>query len=267
MLNKNEVRQALLALVVPHLGRNIRNFNYRILDNSVGDNAFGIAIDPKPFEGKIVEYTEQFMLIKTGRKEFAVVDLTYVTDKPAIGSKVMVTPYARRHFNGKRIDEPKVEHETLPTGTVITKTHLLLGGETTKLPVPEVKCPELAEMINQLQELTAPDGLRKLAHVLVDAKATDFSVVDPLPSQIINTPPTVSFKVATQKFKGNVAIQYDRIMDAYTIQLKQLNQLARRIDNIYFDELGQHLVDLIDDGNWQKIEIVIVSNAKKSKVA
>lgn len=263
MLDRQIVRQVLPSLIHTHVPSNIRNFNYCVVDFSVGRNMLGIIVDPQPFEGKIVAYTDEMMVIKTGRKDFQVVDLKYVTDQPAISSKVFVTPYARRHFNGKRIDEPEEETRVLSDGTVYQAKTMVLGGKTTKLPIDKVKCYELAALIDQIEKLPAPDGLRKIVHILVDAGATEFSVVDPEPANIIATPPTITFKVDTQKFAGEVAIVYDRSLDLYVINLYQDGNLVKNVPDVYFEKLGEALVDLIDDGSWKKIEVSVLAHTRK----
>jgi len=262
MLNRQKLDQALPALLKEYIPRNIRYFNYRIVDFSVCHNMLGIIVDPQPFEGKVVVYTDEAMIVKIGRKDFRVVDLAYVTDKPVLGSQVRVTPYACRHFDGRRIDEYEEKNVIASSGSVLKSVRMVLGAQT-KLPVPQVKCPELAEMINQIQQLPAPDGVRKGVHILVDAGATDFSVVDPEPNQIVATPPTLKFKVANPKFQGEVAIIYNRGLDAYEMELRQNGALFHRDDYLLFDDLGPKLVEYVDDGLWQKIEVRVIANTKR----
>ncbi|WP_427926350.1 hypothetical protein [Xanthomonas citri] len=92
------------------------------------------------------------------------------------------------------------------------KTHLL-GSAQAKLPIPTSQCMELGQLIEQLEEMPAPDGFRRITHMLVDAGARDFSWVDPKPSKIIETPPAITFTVSTAKFEGQVKVLYDRAGD------------------------------------------------------
>src|SRR3546814_9826753 len=71
-------------------------------------------------------------------------------------------------------------------------------------------CPELQELVDQLEQLPAPDGFRRITHMLVDAGARDITWVDPLPADIIRTPPAIGFTVATMKFQGRVTVLYER---------------------------------------------------------
>jgi len=98
--------------------------------------------------------------------------------------------------------------------------------------------------------------------MLVDAQACDFSVVDPKPADIIRTPPTISFTVSTAKFQGRVSVIYMRGMDVYAIELHREDQRVERIDEVYFDSLGDLLADLIDDGSWRRIQVLPTSGRK-----
>jgi len=117
-----------------------------------------------------------------------------------------------------------------------------------------------------MENLPAPDGFRKITHLLVDANARDFSLVDPKPDDMIRTPPAINFTVSTAKFAGQVSVLYDRGGDVYVVELHQNGALVERRDEVYFDDLGAVLTDLIDDGRWQRIEISIL-DAKARKTA
>lgn len=267
MLDRQEIKNSIAKLASPYLGRNIRQFRYQIIDNYHEPSALlGMVFDHKPFEGKIVAYTDTIMLVKISLKEFRVIDLAYVSEKPAVGSKVLVTPYRRRDFNQKRIDEPEKEIKTTRDGSQYVVTHHVLGGKDVELPLPvareTIQCGYLTELINQLEQLPAPDGLRKIVHVLVDAGATDFTVVDPKYDDIVDTPPSVSFRVDNRKCCGRVAINYDRCADAYDIELNHHDKVIKRFENLYFDELASNLVDLIDDGAWQQIHVEVLKKSK-----
>lgn len=141
------------------------------------------------------------------------------------------------------------------------QTHIL-GSAPAKLPLPQPRCPELQELINQLEQLPAPDGFRHITHLLVDAGAREFSVVDPLPDDIIKKPPAISFTVATEKFQGQVTLLYERADDLYVIELKRNGELVERVDQVLFDSLGKTLERLIDDGSWRRIQVHCLSGTK-----
>jgi len=112
--------------------------------------------------------------------------------------------------------------------------------------------------------MPAPDGFRRITHMLVDAGAHDFTWVDPKPSRIIETPPAISFSVSTSKFEGQVTILYDRGGDTYAVELSRDGELVDRHDEVYFDMLGEVLERLIDDGHWRLIDVSVI-DAKATK--
>lgn len=131
-----------------------------------------------------------------------VLDRSRVTEEPDEGAKVQVEPYARRRFDGLRADTPEERTEYTHDGQPYKLQTFVLGSAPAKLPVPQPRCLELQQLIEQLETLPAPDGYRRITHLLVDAGACDFTWVDPLPKDIIATPPAISFNVATAKFQG-----------------------------------------------------------------
>jgi hypothetical protein len=247
-------------LVSAFVPRNCRRFKYNIYDGQPLKSAFGHRVDPKPFSGKVVAKTGDAIIVKNKGKqsEFAVLDRSLVTPEPGEGVKVEVHPYARRRFDGLRADTPEEEIHTSPDGTQYKIQKLILGNAPAKLPIPEPRCFELRQLIEQLESLPAPDGFRNISHLLVDAGATDFSWVDPEPKDIIRTPPAISFSVSTTKFQGRVTMLYERGLDLYAIELSRDGELVERVDYVGFDDLGEVLERLIDDGEWRRIRVIIL---------
>jgi len=257
-MNHSLLESQLQTLVGPYLPRNARGFNYRVVDSLPQPSMLGIVFDPKPFDGKIVALTDEMIIVKTACTQFAVIDRSLASVVPDEGSKVFVRPYARRRFDGLRADTPEERTEIDSDGTPHTVSTHILGAAPAKLPVPKPQCLELAQLIEQMENLPAPDGFRKITHLLVDANARDFSVVDPKPADIIRTPPTIYFTVSTAKFAGQVSVLYDRGADVYVVELHQNGELVVRRDEVYFDDLGAVLADLIDDGTWRQIVVDVI---------
>jgi hypothetical protein len=250
------------TLVVGHVPSNVRSFKFNIFDGQPKVSTLGFHIDPKPFEGKVIATTDEAIVVKTGRAEFAVLDRALVTKVPDEGAKVQVEPYARRRFDGLRADTPEEETAFTADGKPYTVRRFVLGSAPAKLPIPEPRCPELQELIQQMEQLPAPDGFRRITHLLVDAGARDFTWVDPLPKDIIATPPAISFTVATAKFQGRVTVLYERGPDLYAVELRRDGELVDRVDEVFFDSLGGTLERLIDDGNWRRIRVRCLSGRK-----
>ena len=261
-MDRSLIKSMMPSLVAGHVPRNVRSFKYRVFDDQPLSSTLGFAIDPQPFDGKVVAATDDAIVVKLKPSEFAVLDPSLVTTVPAEGAKVHVQPYARRRFHGLRADTPEVITEKTSDGTPYTITRHILGSAPAKLPIPTPQCMELGQLIEQLEEMPAPDGFRRITHMLVDAGARDFTWVDPKPSKIIETPPAISFTVSTAKFEGRVTILYDRGGDTYVVELHRQNgesvELVDRHDEVYFDMLGEVLERLIDDGRWRQIDVSIL---------
>ena len=254
-MDTQAIRAQMPMLVSGHVPSNVRSFKFNIFDGQPKVSTLGFHIDPKPFEGKVIATTEEAIVVKTGRAEFAVLDRALVTEVPAEGVKVQVEPYARHRFDGLRADTPEERTQFTADGQPYTVKTLVLGSAPAKLPVPEPRCPELQELIQQMEQLSAPDGFRRITHMLVDAGARDFTWVDPLPKDIITTPPAIGFSVATTKFQGRVTVLYERGLDLYAVELHRDGALANRVDEVFFDALGEVLERLIDDGSWRRIRV------------
>lgn len=250
------VRTQLPALVGRFLPRNTRSFQYRIYDDQPAVSAMGFAIDPPPFEGKVIAKTDDAIVVQIARARFAVIDRHLASHDPDEGAKVTVAPYARHHFDGTRLDAPVEETRQTQDGQPYTIQSVILGGSTTRLPVPTPRCPQLAALIEQLEQLPAPDRFRRISHLLVDAGARDFVCVDPEPDNA--SPPSISFTVDTAKFSGQVTILYAYGLDLYVIELRRADELVERVEEVYVDMLGQVLERLIDDGRWRRIRIDVV---------
>jgi len=267
-MDRSFIKSLMPSLVAGHLPRNVRSFKYRVFDDQPQSSALGFVIDPQPFDGKVVATTDDAIVVKISRAEFAVLDPSLVTAVPDEGAKVHVQPYVRRRFDGLRADTPEERTERTSDGVPYTVTRHILGSAPAKLPIPESQCLELGQLIQQLEEMPAPDGFRRITHMLVDAGAQDFTWVDPKPSKIIETPPAISFTVSTAKFEGRVTILYDRADDTYVVELHRGSELVDRHDEVYFDMLGEVLERLIDDGRWRLIDVnAIDAKAPKRRQA
>ncbi|CAM8819888.1 GTPase [Burkholderia pseudomallei] len=261
------LRTQLPALVGPFLPRNVQSFKYRIYDAQPAVSALGFAIDPKPFEGKVIAKTDHALIVQTARAQFAIVDRHLASHDPDEGARVAITPYARHHFDGTRLDAPVEETRHTEDGQPYTIRSVILGSATTKLPVPTPQCPELAALIEQLEQLPAPDRFRRISHLLVDAGARDFACVDPEPEDIVSTPPSIAFSVSTTKFDGRVTVLYNRGFDAYVIELHRDGTVVERVNEVYADMLGEALERLIDDGRWRAIRIEFLAGPSRERCA
>ena len=261
-MDTQAIRAQMRTLVVGHVPSNVRSFKFNIFDGEPKVSTLGFHIDPNPFEGRVIATTDEAIVVKTGRAEFAVLDRSLVTEVPDEGAKVKVEPYVRRRFDGQRADTPEEHTEFTADGKPYTVQRFVLGSAPAKLPIPVPRCPELQALIQQMEAMPAPDGFRRITHLLVDAGARDFTWIDPLPKDIIATPPTIAFTVVSAKFQGRVAVQYKRGLDLYAVELHCDGELVERVDEVFFDALGETLERLIDDGSWRRIRVHCLSGRK-----
>lgn len=257
-MDRSLIKSLMPSLVSAHVPRNARGFKYRVFDDQPQVSVLGFSIDPDAFDGKVVATTDDAIIVKVKPTEFAVLDPNLVTSVPSEGARVHVQPYARRRFDGLRADTPEERTEMTSDGIPYTVKKHVLGSAPAKLPIPTPHCMELGQLIQQLEEMLAPDGFRCITHMLVDANARDFTWVDPKPSKIIETPPAISFAVSSGKFEGRVTILYDRAGDTYVVELRRDGELVERHDDVYFDMLGEVLERLIDDGRWRLIDVSVI---------
>ncbi|VFR27581.1 FIG076676: Hypothetical protein [plant metagenome] len=257
-MDRSLIKSMMPSLVAGHIPRNVRSYKYRVYDDQPRPSALGFAIDPQPFDGKVIAVTDEAIVVKLKPSEFAVLDPRLVANVPDEGAKVHVKPYARLRFDGLRADTPEERTEISPDGVPFTIKSYVLGSAPAKLPIPKPQCLELGQLIEQLEELPAPDGFRRITHMLVDAGARDFTWVDPTRSKIIDTPPAISFTVSTAKFEGRVTILFERASDTYAVELHCDGGRVERIDEVYFDMLGEVLERLIDDGRWRLIDVNVI---------
>lgn len=262
-MDRERLHKLIPSLVSGYVPRNAPNYYYRVYDDQPHRSSLGIQVDPRPFQGTVIAKTDDALIIKTGRVAFAAVDRDLATLDPEAGTKVEVTPYARRDFDGTRIDGATEKTHQAADGHRYTVSTVTLGGRTVKLPLPIPRCPELADLIAQVEQLPAPDGRRKIVHMLVDAGASAFTCVDPEPDHIIDTPPEIAFQIDNARFSGRVAIVYDRGLDLYAVESRESDRVLERIERVDFTALGKTLEYLIDDGRWRRIQITVLGRTRK----
>jgi len=93
-MNRSLLESQLQTLVGPYLPRNANGFKYRVIDALPQPSMWGIVFDPKPFDGKVVALTDEMIIVKTARTQFAVIDRSLASVVPDEGTKVFPTPAA-----------------------------------------------------------------------------------------------------------------------------------------------------------------------------
>ena len=98
----------------------------------------------------------------------------------------------------------------------------------------------------------------------MDAGARDITWVDPLPADIVRTPPAIGFHRRHGEVPGRVTVLYERGLDLYAVELHRDGELVERVDEVFFDTLGETLERLIDDGSWRRIRVQCLSGRRLS---
>jgi hypothetical protein len=266
-MDREHAKALFRAVAGRHLPSNARRYSYLTVDAEPPVNAMlGCKADYKPIAGKVVDAIDGAIVVKTARTDFALVSHEILPFIPDVGSTVRITPYARRLFDGSRLDAPLVEHQTLENGLKIQTRTIRLGDNRTPLPVQAERSTYLQDLIRQIEEMKAPDGFRTVAQMLVDANATAFMVVDPSDNDdIIATRPEISFSVCTSRFKGRVSVVYWRVPDLYHVHFAPESGQSEEVADVDFMSLGGVLCDRIDDGEWRmaKVEIERKSSGQR----
>lgn len=266
MPSKEEAQQYLRSIVRNHIPSNANQYKFVCYNGERNiSSMLGFQMDLSPADGKVVDKNDDWLVVRTKRTEFFIAAIDLLDLVPEIGATVHIEPYARRGFDGIRLDAPK---ET-DYGNGVRMQTFTLGESVSRLPIDKasLKSTYLKDMINQIEQLPSPDGVRKLGQVLVDAGAYlgPVSCHDPDDLDCITVPPSLSFTVSTEKFNGVLQIVYDRGMDLYQFNLIQDQQVVQHLEDITFDDLGRILIDLVDDGKWKLAKVTVVKPAAKQR--
>ena len=57
-MDRSLIKSMMPSLVAGHVPRNVRSFKYRVFDDQPQSSTLGFAIDPQPFDGKVVATNE-----------------------------------------------------------------------------------------------------------------------------------------------------------------------------------------------------------------
>ncbi len=262
-----EANDRLRSIVGLFAAKNARQYTARFITSKLSEGAYGFQFDPKPFEGTLIDIQDAFLIYKTGRADFRLVDRAILESSyvPAIGEKILCTPYHRRAFDGRLLGDPVVTER----GQGYSVTSYTIGESISKLPIDKatLQSEYLKDMIKQVEEMKMPDGIRTIAQALIDYGALEQNVtyVDPTDENIIATPPSLTFSARTEKFTGAIRISYDRACDTYVVEtLNSDGSTAEKVDgNLTCFCLGDAILRLLDDGLWRYAKVQVLSKAKK----
>lgn len=283
MISQNRTREQasewLRSVVSKYTPSNARRYTQRICLALPQLNALGLMGDSTPAEGVLVEVSDGWALIKTGRADFMVVDQGIMESIPGVGSKVRVTPYSRRRFDGKSMRDPFISVDK--DGN--SKTCQIIGGHVL-LPLDkanpdavyldhtkgDIRGEFLLDMITQVESMVTPDGMRTIAGCLVDAgcRVEGFSYCDPADDNDLTTYPFLQFAIDNTRHTGFLQIAYDVGMDTYWVKLlNDRSEPVQVIDDVHCLELAEKVYGMIDDGVWRVAKVAVLKKAPTGKVA
>lgn len=268
-MNKTAAQKIIQSVASVNLPKNTRQYKWSYIDGGLGENALGYSVDHQPIEGKVVYADGEVVVLKQGAKAiFTAVSHAILPESTSFtgGDKVRITPYARRRFDGTFLYEPVKSADGL---SMIYH----IGESVSHFPMDKdaIASPYLRDMI-ELLERGKTSSYRTIAQVLIDAGAT----LEPLrinepqdPEDIINSPPSVRFRIQCMKLSGYLMVFYDRSMDLYGVHVMDAcGTIVDTISDIDFTSMAEVIQDLVDDGTWCRANVEFITKARpKNKTA
>lgn len=165
---------------------------------------------------------------------------------PQIGDKVKVTPYARRNFDGTKVND--------------NSKFCLFGTNPTPLPFDRPKGERLAQFYDWINEVRiSGDRNRYLTHFLVDANAKNFVVHDNEVDAEQDLPARFNFKINAEFFKGTIefTVLEDYIFVCLWQQGKLFDEQIICLDELNY-QFAREFTEILDPYGTSKISIEIV---------
>lgn len=276
-------RAWLKERVSNHLGSNIRQYTFRSWLGQPKENMLGGLSFLNPSEGKVVEIEDGLVLIKESANKFCIVARDLLTVPVELDSKVKLTFYDLRDFDGSKSDgseDPAVNgcRSMSLTGAktlmpAIWEERAKWGSRNAVVTSSwtSIQNPYLQDLIKQMEGIQVDRSSgRNLVNILVDANGTTPIFIDPPEEYSCNEDkqkwPAIITTVNSAKFRGQVAIRFDRGADTYEIELTPNVGESQTFDTVHFDDLEPILTREIEDGSWQNVKVEILKAAPKKRV-
>lgn len=279
MNKKDHAAAWLRSIVATHLPANARKYSWATYTGEAHHGMLGVSY-LSPAQGKVADASDEWLLVRTDRSQFTIVDRSLLCIQPEVGATVQLEFYRPRRF---------LDHTLADGGEdpAVDGCHrYVIGRTTTYLPAKwegrylgideyradryqEIQNPYLRDLIEQLEKTPVDGGMRFASNVLVDAGVRTVEFVDP-PEESCETSPAIRFKVANQTYTGEVEVAYDRGLDYYrvikTVACPGLNTVERIVhEEIDFQQLTELLKEILDDGEWRKVKVTILKPAPRKR--
>jgi hypothetical protein len=264
--------QANIHRLIP---RNVNRYHHGAMTTKLGTNVLGLKVDLSIAEGTVEYSCPDFYIIKTGRANFKYVDPAILRQPLIVGSKVRITPYLRRRFNGTLFTDPE---RTERDGFAVVNTYAI-GQTHAEIPIERPTVVYTEQMLQLLHHGKCTDGIRVISNLLVDCNAKNFKLQEPPKDDPESgeplgpwVDPQIRFDCKTDKFTGEVTVGVDVGSDTYYVELKKPDsegvlQPHTKCENILFDQLAETLEILLCDGNWRYAEVTVLKAAAKRKTS
>lgn len=266
-----------------HCAKGSRSYTYRTYAGARVYNALGGVNYLRPSEGVVVEQSQGWTAVKTGRSTFDLVASDLMGSPIKVGDKIALTFYQLRRFDRKLADgseDPAINgcRSMMLTG-VESRFPVCWDADRDRSryardgfgaePKQNIRNPYLQDMIEQIEMTKSSNPLRSVVNVLIDGYVDHLSFVDPPELESCNEDrtkwPSICMQVKTNDAAPMLAIRYDRGMDTYAVDVNATVQA----EHVTFDELGGVLEEIIGDDDWIKAKITLLKAApvKRARAA
>lgn len=270
MFDHEELAKSWLrSNVRANIPANARTYRSTTLSNRSCTSSMGFKTDHPDFIGTVIKSNPEFKVVKSGRTEFVIIDPTVLRAELHEGSKVSIIPYARRHFNGRRLTDP----EPVIDSSGVRMSVIKIGSSVSEIPVEKPKSKLGLHLLDNLQRMSCPDGIRVVSNLLVDVGAKNFRFVD---VDFDNTESKGDlqfiFDCSNLKFSGRVTVGVDRGLGLFYIEMHKVNDnhpdiLQHRCEGVCLDSLAEVLSTLLCDGEWRFAKVEVLHRAKVKQLA
>lgn len=104
MTLQETAREWVKSVAGNHVGANIRRYQWSTYLGELRHNMLGAVSYLQPTEGTVVDANDQFTLVKTSANRFCVVLNALLSEPVTIGSKIGLSFYNLRRFDGSLAD-------------------------------------------------------------------------------------------------------------------------------------------------------------------
>jgi hypothetical protein len=221
-------------------------------------DANGAVVDLKPVEGVVREVSTCWVLLEVHTYSFFVCALSLCESRPEVGARVRITPYARRRFDGTRCDQPTAAEAARPDWRPDYRSLLPRDSQVQA-------CPPLQRLLDRLETTLAPDGIRTLAQMLIDAGTHEArpsfgNAALPVDPQY---PPYLTFYTREGPLVRYLRIQCLTRMDGYELALlDDARNVFWRTSEVAADELAENMAKIIGGYNrWRQAQVNVLLSA------